>query len=126
MHVLNVLKYMLLISKRMEFFNRLNDIRRVLKIFDHFWDLFNHSTLSGICQIVSIFLINNLVANQFLFKRDLLNLLYLRLLMKIERFKNTFVWYCIWFYSQEKNGEKNNKILKQIPPLLITNYFLFD
>ena len=90
MHVLNVLKYLLLISKIIELFCRLNVIRRVLVIFHHFWGLFNHSTLSGICQIVSIFSIHNLVANQFLFKRDLLNLLNWRFLMKIERFKKYF------------------------------------
>ena len=59
-------------------------------MFDHFGGLFNHSTLSGICQIVLIFTIHNLVANQFLFKRDLLNLLNWRFLMKIERFKTYF------------------------------------
>ena len=62
----------------MEVFYRLNVIRRVLENFDQFGGLFNHSTLLGICQIVSIFSINNLVANWFLFKRDLLNLLNLR------------------------------------------------
>ena len=54
----------------MDFFYRLNVICRVLKNFEHFVGLFNHSTLSGICQIVTIFSIHNLVANQFLFKRD--------------------------------------------------------
>ena len=44
---------------------RLSVIRRVLDNFDHFGGLFNHSTLSGICQIVSIFLIHNLIANRF-------------------------------------------------------------
>ena len=42
MHVLNVLKYLLLISKRMEFFNRLNVIRRVLEIF----------AILGACSII--------------------------------------------------------------------------
>ena len=83
MHVLNVLKYLLLISKRMDFF-RLNVIRRVWEFFDHFGGLFNHSTLSGICQIVyKKNSIHNLVANQFLFKRDLLTLLNWRFLMTI-------------------------------------------
>ena len=48
-------KYLLLISKRMDVFSRLDVIRRVLENFDHFGGLFNHSTLSGICQIVSNF-----------------------------------------------------------------------
>ena len=53
MHVLYVLKiYVTNIEKKIY---RLNVIRRVLEIFEHFVGLFNHSTLSGICQIVSIF-----------------------------------------------------------------------
>ena len=40
----------------MELFCRLNVIRWVLKIFEHFGGLFNHSTLSGICQRVLIFI----------------------------------------------------------------------
>ena len=68
-------KFLLLISKSMEVFFRLNVIRRVLENVDHFGGLFNHSTLSGICQIVSFFSIHNLVANRFLFKRGLLNIL---------------------------------------------------
>ena len=78
----------------------LNVIRRVLKNFDHFGGLFNHSTLSGICQIISIFSIHNLVANRFLFKRDLLNLL------KIELLKILLYGIAFGFIHRKKPGEK--------------------
>ena len=55
MHVLNVQKITVTNIEKNGIFYRLNVIRRVLEIFDHVGGLFNHSTLSGICQIVSIF-----------------------------------------------------------------------
>ena len=55
MHVLNVLKISVTNIEKNESFFRLNIICKVLDNFDHFGGLFNHSTLSGICQIVSIF-----------------------------------------------------------------------
>ena len=70
----------------------LNSIRRVLEMFDHFGGLFNHSTLSGVCQIVSFFSFYNLVTNQFLFKRDLLNLPNWRFLMELEPLKNPLLY----------------------------------
>ena len=94
---------MLLISKRF----RLNVIHRVLEFFYHFVGLFNHNTLSGICQIVSIFSIHNLVANQFLFKGDLLNLLNWRFLMKIERLKKYFYMVLhLVLFTGKKMGKK--------------------
>ena len=97
--------YVTNIEKNGSFF-RLNVIRRVLENFDHFGGLFNHSTLSGICQIVSIFSIHYLVANQFLFKRDLLNLLNCRFLMKIERLKILLYGIAFGFIHRKKTGEK--------------------
>ena len=55
MHVLNVLKISVTNIEKNGIFFRLKVIRRVLENLDHFGGLFNHSTLSGICQIVSIF-----------------------------------------------------------------------
>ena len=81
-------------------------IRRVLENFDHVGGLFNHSTLSGICQIVSIFSIHNLVANRFLFKRDLLNLLSWRFLMKIVRLKK---YVCMVFHLALFTGKNWGK-----------------
>ena len=107
---------MLLILKSMEFFFRLNVIRMVLENIDHFGGLFNHSTLSGICQIFSI---HNLVANRLLFKRGLLNLLNCRFLMKIERLKILLYGIAFGFIHRKKTGEKiKNNIFKQIPPPL--------
>ena len=60
MYVLNVLKISVTNIEKNRFIFRLNIIRRVLEFFDHFGCLFYHSTLSGICQIVSIFSIHNL------------------------------------------------------------------
>ena len=102
----------------------LNVIRRVLENVDHVGGLFNHSTLLGICQIVSIFSIHNLLTKQFLFKRDLLNLLNWRFCNENRVIQKTFVWYCIWFYSQKKKWGKNKNIFKQIPSS--THYQLFS
>ena len=106
MHVLNVLKISVTNIEKNIILFRLNIIRRVLDIFDHFGGLFNHSTLSGICQIVSIFSIHNLVANQFLFKRDLLNLLNWRFLMKIEQFKKILLYGIAFGFIHQKNCGK--------------------
>ena len=105
-------------------FFRLNVIRRVLEIFDHFGGLLNHSTLSGTCQIV-FFFNHNFVANQFLFNRDLLNLLNWRILMKIERFKKYF---CMVLHlnllTEKKLGKKIKRYSNKSPPS--TYYQLFS
>ena len=47
--------------------------------------------------------------------------------MKIEQFKKYFCMVLHLEFTEEKNGKKKYiYIFKQIPPLLITNYFLFD
>ena len=92
-------------------------------------------TILGVCSIIVLcqeyakyfhfYSIHNLVANRFLFKRGLLNLLNWRLLLKIVRLK--ILLYGIAFgYIHRKKTWKKKKKNKQISPLLITNYFLFD
>ena len=87
-------------------FFRLNVIRRVLENFDHFWGLFNHSTLSGICQIVSFFFNSYLSSQPVSLQERLIKLTELEIFDENRAIKNTFLWYCIWFYSQKKNWGK--------------------
>ena len=85
----------------------LNVIRRVLENVDHVGGLFNHSTLLGICQIVSIFSIHNLLTKQFLFKRDLLNLLNWRFCNENRVIQKNFCMVLhLVLFTEKKMGEK--------------------